>query len=168
MIKGSDFQPFAIAGVVAGVATWALAKAIHLIPTTTITFATVDVRSKLALGFGTGLGDKIFSLIGGLQVPNMAIIVATAIAITILGAIVANFISPFAKASVTWRWAWIFFSGSVVGTYILSSFKLGAITGALLPPGVFVLAIFSVIVAWIVAFAYDNIPQLKKQMPTLP
>ena len=163
-----EIQPFALAGTVAGISTWLVAQALQLYKPITVTFATVDVRSKLASGFGTGLGDKIFGLIGGIQVPNIAILIATAVAITLIGAIVASFISPFAKASVVWRWAWVFFSGSVVGTWLLSGFKVSALMGALMPPGVLVLAIFSVAVAFIVNFAYNNFPPLKRQMPSLP
>ena len=163
-----EIQPFAIAGAVAGTATWLLAQALQFVKPITVTFATVDVRSKLVSGFGTGLGERIFGLIGGIQVPNIIILIASVIVITLIGAFVASLVSPFAKANVVWRWAWVFFTGSVIGTWMLAGFKLNALTGALMPPGVIVLAIFSVIVAFVVNFAYNNFPPLKRQMPSLP
>lgn len=163
-----EIQPFAIAGAVAGTSAWLIAQALQLIKPITLTFATVDVRSKLVSGFGTGLGEKIFGLIGGIQVPNVLILIASAIVITLIGAFVASLFSPFAKANVVWRWAWVFFTGSIIGTWLLSGFKTSALTGAVTPPGVIVLAIFSVIVAFVVNFAYSNIPPLKRQMPQLP
>ncbi len=163
-----EIQPFALAGAVAGTATWLIAQALHFIKPITVTFATIDVRSKLSAGFGSGLGEKIFGLIGGVQVPNIIILIASVIVITLIGAFVAGLFSPFAKANVVWRWAWVFFTGSIIGTWLLAGFKISALTGAVMPPGVIVLAIFSVIVAFVVNFAYSNIPPLKRQMPQLP
>ena len=167
-----SYQPFALAGVVAGGSAWLLAQALQFFKPITVTFATVDVRSKLAEGFGSGLGDKIFGLIGGLQVPNIIVMIASVVAITLLGAFIAGLFSPFAKANMVWRWAWVFFTGSFVVTAILgviSGSSIGnVLRAAILPPGLIVLAIFSVIVAVVVNFAYNNFPPLTRQRPALP
>lgn len=169
-----DFKKWGIAGLIIGLLAWAIQTfIIAKLPQITVMFATVDVRDKFVSGLGPGLGTSLFGLIKGVQAPNLLVMLAGAVILTILGALIARFAYPkFIGEGRTMRWAVVIFYGYIATVLLLAvlggKFSFGMILPMLLNFGTVAFAIYALIIGAVVNWLYENIPPLQKQVPSLP
>ena len=147
-----------------GIVSLALSWLWKFVPGIQVTFATFDVREQIIKGLGTGVGDKVASFFQGVSFPNPVLVLITAIAITVVGALALEMIKflPLLSKSPAGQFAGVIFYGSIIVAAVLSrsvSF-LTSITFLV------VLIIYALLAGWATATIFDNM--LKRQMPTLP
>ena len=163
-----NVKDWVIPGVIAGAVTYGLQQVFTRLSPLTVTFATVDVHSKLTGGLGTTVGNKIFGLVGGgINAPSLVTLLFSAVIIVIVGAFLASKAYPgFVSKKPAIQWAVILFYGSVVTTSALAVASGNFNPAVLLSMGTVVLAIYSVIVGFTLSFIFDNV--LKRQQPQMP
>ncbi|MBI4029311.1 MAG: hypothetical protein HY376_03015 [Candidatus Blackburnbacteria bacterium] len=169
-----DFRKWGIAGLIIGLLAWAIQTfVISKFPQITVMFATIDVRDKFVSGLGPGLGTPLFGLLKGVQAPNLVVMLVGAVVLTILGAFISRFLYPkFLSEGRVMRWAVVIFYGYIATVLLLAliggKFNIGTIMSVLLNFGTVAFAIYAFAIGFVVNFLYENIPQLKSQVPSLP
>ena len=152
------------AGLVVGIISIVLSYLWRFVPGVQVTFTTFDVRAQIVKGLGTGVGDKVASFFQGVSFPNPALVLITAAAITVVGALALELFKflPLLSKSPAGQFAGVIFYGSIITAAVLSR----SLSFLMSIPFIVVLILYALLAGWATAMVFENV--LKRQMPPLP